>query len=166
MRKFLLAIMLSIGLCVSAKPMKILKLPPFEREVLIIKHYETLHKPKHWPYIGYGHLVLPGESYKRGCQLTEKEADRLLRKDLKNSCHIINLMEKTAWYWQSSLIIVDPGSSMTHQFLRKFKLETVISSKTIYPIAITKANSIPAFIVAAMSNIKSYLKRNNWEKDV
>ena len=73
-----MALLLSVGLCSFAKPMKIMKLHPFERAVLIIKHYETLHQPKHWPYIGYGHLVLPGESYKKGCQLTEKEADLLL----------------------------------------------------------------------------------------
>ena len=83
MRKLLLTLMLSIGLCISAKQWKIMELPPFERAVLIIKHYETLHQPKHWPYIGYGHLVLPGESFQKGCQLTEKEADMLLRKDLK-----------------------------------------------------------------------------------
>ena len=83
MKKLFLVLWLSMGLCCFAKPMKIMELPPFERAVLIIKHYETLHQPKHWPYIGYGHLVLPGESYKKGYQLSEKEADLLLRKDLK-----------------------------------------------------------------------------------
>ncbi len=28
----------------------IMELPLFERAVLIIKKFETLHKPKHWPY--------------------------------------------------------------------------------------------------------------------
>ncbi len=40
---------------------RLMELPPFERAVLIIKHYETLHRPKHWPTIGYGHVVQPGE---------------------------------------------------------------------------------------------------------
>ena len=48
----------------------IMELPLFERAVLIIKKFETLHKPKHWPYVGYGHQVQPGEPYRRGCQLT------------------------------------------------------------------------------------------------
>ena len=61
----------------------IMELPPFERAVLIIKKFETLHKPKHWPYVGYGHQVQPGEPYRRGVQLTERQADLLLRKDLK-----------------------------------------------------------------------------------
>ena len=64
----------------------IMEQPPFERAVLIIKKFETLHKPKHWPYVGYGHQVQPGEPYRRGVQLTERQADALLRKDLKKFC--------------------------------------------------------------------------------
>ena len=60
----------------------IMELPLFERAVLIIKKFETMHKPKHWPYIGYGHQVQSGESYRKGVQLTEAQADALLRKDL------------------------------------------------------------------------------------
>ncbi len=62
------------------------KLPPFERAVLIIKYYETLHRPKHWPIIGYGHVVRPGEPYRKGVQLTESQADALLRQDLRKFC--------------------------------------------------------------------------------
>lgn len=61
----------------------IMELPLFERAVLIIKKFETMHRPKHWPYIGYGHCVQPGEPYRRGVQLTEAQADALLRKDLR-----------------------------------------------------------------------------------
>jgi hypothetical protein len=64
----------------------IMELPLFERAVLIIKKFETLHKPKHWPYVGYGHQVQPGEPYRRGCQLTETQADALLRKDYSKFC--------------------------------------------------------------------------------
>lgn len=60
----------------------IMELPPFERAVLIIKKFETLHKPKHWPAIGYGHMVQPKEPYRRGIQLSERQADILLRNDL------------------------------------------------------------------------------------
>lgn len=65
------------------KNRSIMELPPFERAVLIIKKFETLHKPKHWPYVGYGHQVQPGEPYRRGVQLSERQADALLRKDLR-----------------------------------------------------------------------------------
>ena len=68
------------------KNRSIMELPLFERAVLIIKKFETLHKPKHWPYVGYGHQVQPGEPYRRGVQLTERQADILLRKDLRKFC--------------------------------------------------------------------------------
>lgn len=58
----------------------------FERAVLIIKFYETFHRPEHWPTIGYGHVVQSGEPYRKGVQLTESQADALLRKDLRRFC--------------------------------------------------------------------------------
>lgn len=66
----------------------IMELPLFERAVLIIKKFETMHHPKHWPYVGYGHQVQPGEPYRRGCQLTEAQADALLRKDYAKFCSL------------------------------------------------------------------------------
>lgn len=64
----------------------LMELPPFERAVLIIKYYESLHRPEHWPTIGYGHVVQSGETYKKGVQLNERQADALLRKDLRKFC--------------------------------------------------------------------------------
>lgn len=58
----------------------------FEKAVQIIKKYETLHQPRHWPFVGYGHKVLPGEKFSRTKALGEKEADALLRKDLLKNC--------------------------------------------------------------------------------
>lgn len=55
----------------------------FDEAVAMIKKYETLHSPGHWPLIGYGHKVKPGEKYRKGVKLTEKQADALLRQDLK-----------------------------------------------------------------------------------
>lgn len=55
----------------------------FDVAVEIIKKYEGMHSSRHWPYIGYGHGVKPGEPYKRGTVLTKAQADALLRKDLK-----------------------------------------------------------------------------------
>lgn len=54
----------------------------YEQAVSIIKKYEGLHGRRHWPLIGYGHMVQPGEKYSRGVVLSESEADALLRKDL------------------------------------------------------------------------------------
>lgn len=55
----------------------------FEQAVQMIKKYETLHSGAHWPLVGYGHKVLPGETFKKGVKLSEAQADALLRKDLK-----------------------------------------------------------------------------------
>lgn len=60
----------------------------YELAVELIKKYETLHSPKHWPLVGYGHKVLPGENFSRTKKLTEQQADALLRKDLDKLCAI------------------------------------------------------------------------------
>lgn len=62
------------------------ELPLFDRAVMVIKHFETLHRPKDYPYVGFGHQVQPGEPYKRGIQLSERQAESLLRKDLLKFC--------------------------------------------------------------------------------
>ena len=59
-------------------------LPPFERAVCCIKYYEGMHRKKDYPYVGYGHKLRPGEHYSSNMSLAE--ADRLLRKDLKEFC--------------------------------------------------------------------------------
>ena len=86
MKKILMILMAIVAVSVTssafAAKRSIMDLPLFERAVLIIKKFETMHKPKHWPYVGYGHQVQPGEPYRRGVQLTEAQADALLRKDL------------------------------------------------------------------------------------
>lgn len=89
MRKFLFIIIMTIISMVGllANPALTQKrVPTFDEAVAVIKKYEGMHSPKHWPLIGYGHKVLSGEKYKRGVQLSEKEADRLLRSDLQKLC--------------------------------------------------------------------------------
>ena len=60
---------------------RLFSLPRFERAVACIKHYEGLHGPKNYPYVGYGHRLLPGE--RLSCAMTKRQADSLLRADLK-----------------------------------------------------------------------------------
>ena len=55
-------------------------LPPFERAVICVKYFEGLHKREHYPYVGYGHRLLPGERFT--AEMTERQADSLLRADL------------------------------------------------------------------------------------
>lgn len=95
MRKILILLMAIVALAATspafATKKSIMELPPYERAVLIIKHHETLHDSRrHWPYLGYGHRKLPGEKYFRGYKMSEREADRLLRKDLNKFIGIFN----------------------------------------------------------------------------
>lgn len=86
----LLVIILFACICTgsnAASPVvrRLMELPPFERAVLIIKHYETLHRPEHWPTVAYGHVVKKGERYLKR-QYSHAEADLILRKDLAGLC--------------------------------------------------------------------------------
>lgn len=73
---------------------RIQDLPPFERSVAIIKHFEKMHPPSAYPYVGYGHKVLPNEKYTSA--ITEKQADSLLRSDLKKLVDKCNYLGKDA----------------------------------------------------------------------
>ena len=55
----------------------------FDAAVELIKRYETLHDERHHPYVGYGHRLLPGESFPH---MTEAAADSLLCADLRRKC--------------------------------------------------------------------------------
>ena len=43
-----------------------------------------LHQAQDYPYVGYGHRIQPGELYRS--PLSRKQADRLLRRDLRKLC--------------------------------------------------------------------------------
>lgn len=82
----LLAALAIAAICEVSRDGSIKPPPTFETAIELIKSFEGMHSPKNWPYIGYGHRVLKGEPYKRGQQLTEQQADELLRKDFKKYC--------------------------------------------------------------------------------
>lgn len=68
-----------------AKPastqLSIYSLPPLERAISSIKFYEGWHgEKKHWPYVGWGHKVLPGERFTN--DITKVQGDSILRADM------------------------------------------------------------------------------------
>ena len=65
--------------------MAIYRLPLFERAVRCTKYFEGWHLEKHYPYVGWGHKILPGERYSART-MTKRQADVLLRKDLRKFC--------------------------------------------------------------------------------
>ena len=83
-----LLILLGLMPCIlQAQNMEELKsLPVFERAVALTKHFESWHGPEAGDYVGYGHRILPGEDLSH--DLTEEEADSLLRADLLARCEI------------------------------------------------------------------------------
>lgn len=56
MRKILLMLLALLTVIVgnaAGRKINIMNLPPFERAVIIIKKFETLHDSRrHWPYLG------------------------------------------------------------------------------------------------------------------
>lgn len=58
----------------------------FEQAVALIKQAEGMHKAQHHPYVGYGHRLRAGERFT--AQITERQADSLLRSDLRQKCRV------------------------------------------------------------------------------
>ena len=125
MKKILMILMAIVTVSVTspafAAKRSIMELPLFERAVLIIKKFETMHKPKHWPYVGYGHQVQPGEPYRRGVQLTEAQADALLRKDLAKFVSLYKDYGKDAVLLGALAYNCGPGVVNKSSILKKLK---------------------------------------------
>lgn len=68
----------------SGRP-DIFRLPPFERASKCIVYFEGWHDVRHFPYVGWGHQLQPGERYSART-MTKREAGVLLRKDLRKFC--------------------------------------------------------------------------------
>lgn len=73
-------------------PDGIRRLAPFERAVAIIKRFEGWHSARHYPYIGFGHRLREGE--KLTADITEAQADSLLRADLAGMCTLFRHLGK------------------------------------------------------------------------
>ena len=124
MKKILLMLLALLTVMVgnaAGRKINIMNLPPFERAVIIIKKFETLHRPKDYPYVGYGHRVLPGEPYRRGVQLTEKQADALLRKDLRKFISLYKAYGKDALLLGVLAYNCGPGTVNKSTVLKKLK---------------------------------------------
>ena len=68
--------------------------PKAELAVELVKKYEGLHDRSDYPYYGYGHCKLPGEEL--SYDMTEAEAEELLRKDLEERYRLFYRYKKDA----------------------------------------------------------------------
>lgn len=80
------------GMLHAELPPNLRELPPFERAVVVIKHFEGWHSARHYPYVGYGHCIRPGE--RLTADITEMQADSLLRHDLLKMCALFRHLGK------------------------------------------------------------------------
>ena len=63
----------------------IYRLPFMERAFWCTRYFEGWHSEKHHPYVGWGHRLQRGERYSART-MTKRQADALLRKDLRKFC--------------------------------------------------------------------------------
>lgn len=63
-----------------------------------------------WSYLGYGHRKLPGEKFFRGYKMSEREADALLRKDLRKFCALYRDMGKDSILLGALAYNIGPGA--------------------------------------------------------
>jgi lysozyme len=117
MRKLLLIILLAV-FGITANSTTIEDLPPLERSIRVIKFYETLHRNA-GNVIGYGHVIQPGEPYKRNANLTEAQAEALLRSDLTKLCHIFASYGSSMYLLATLAYNIGPTKVLKSTLLKK-----------------------------------------------
>lgn len=74
------------------------------------------------PGVGYGHMVQPGEPFRRGVQLSERQADALLRKDLRKFVSLYKHMgERNAILLGTLAYNIGPGAVNRSTVYKKLK---------------------------------------------
>lgn len=98
-----------------------MELSDFEKAVEIIKKYEGLHQPKHWPLVGYGHKVLPGEKFSRTKAMNQVQAEELLRKDLLKNCAVFRSFGADSLILGVLAYNIGSGAAMRSTVAKKLK---------------------------------------------
>lgn len=63
----------------------------FNLAVECIKRFEGWHgERKHWPYVGWGHKLLPGEKFTNN--ISKAQGDSILRADLRKLCRMFSYL--------------------------------------------------------------------------
>ena len=108
-------------------------------------------------YLGYGHRKLPGEKFFRGYKMSEREADALLRKDLRKFCALYRDMGKDSILLGALAYNIGPRVPSTNPAYIKCSNPVIAtSSKPTPPIATTKANGTKDYWNVVIQNWSPY----------
>lgn len=77
----------------------------FEDAVRLIKKYEGWHYARDHPYVGYGHRLLPTDTF--GSDISESFADSLLRSDLKRNVSYSDTLAPILYCLEYSLSMLE-----------------------------------------------------------
>lgn len=103
------------------------RLTPFERAVICTMYFESWHDERHYPYVGYGHRLLPGETYSART-LTREQGEALLRKDLLKYCAMFRQYGKDSLLLATLAYNVGPYKLLGSKSIPKSKLIKKIES--------------------------------------
>jgi len=68
----------------------------FTLAVECVKRFEGWHgEKKHWPYVGWGHKVLPGERFTNS--ISKAQGDSILREDLRKLCRMFSYLGRDSF---------------------------------------------------------------------
>lgn len=105
----------------TAPQLSIYKLPPLERAIRCTKYYEGWHgEKKHWPYVGWGHKVLPGERFTN--DITKAQGDSILRADMMKLCRLFSRFGRDSTLLSCLAYQVGPYRLLGSKDLPKSKL--------------------------------------------
>lgn len=109
----------------------------FEDAVQLIKKYEGWHHARDQPYVGYGHRLLPTDTF--DSDISESFADSILRNDLKKKCAVFRRFGADSLLL--GILAFNVGENRVLRSKLVKKLETGRSRKSICLLECIKARS-------------------------
>lgn len=109
----------------------------FEDAVQLIKKYEGWHHARDQPYVGYGHRLLPTDTF--NSDISESFADSLLRSDIKRNVPYSGTLGLIPFYLECLLLMSERVRFFAVNWFGSWKRVTGISKKSICLSGCTKA---------------------------
>lgn len=142
----------------------------FDKAVALIKEFEGWHSAKHYPYIGYGHKLLPHENLT--ADITEEQADSLLRADLLERYKYFRQYGKDALlltvlaYNVGHSRLLGYGKRPKSNLIKKIESGDRDFTKSISRTVATKASLFPASNAAEKESFNCCISRSRYLKSL